>query len=102
MKINNTVEALCRKFVPFLTFAAACLMPPYDFSEKIKKTSEDSKMRKSITVALLLAAVAGALVTIYFYLARRERELNEYEEILFSDDLDEISANDLTDEPVVE
>ncbi len=61
------------------------------------KKPEDNIMRKSITIALILAAIAGALVTVYFYLARRERELNEYEEILFSDDLGDIPSGDFAD-----
>lgn len=50
-------------------------------------------MRRSsiVTFALFLAAIAGALTAIYFYLAKRERELNEYEELLFSDDFSELS-----------
>ncbi len=99
MKLNDIVEFLSRPIVPLLTFAVAYLMPS---KELTPKKTEVSKMRKSITVALILAAIAGALVTVYFYLARRERELNEYEEILFSDDLGEIPTSDLTDEPIID
>ena len=48
-------------------------------------------MRKSTLVALLvvLAAVAGALAALYFYVLRREKELDEYEQLLFSEDFDD-------------
>ena len=41
-------------------------------------------MKKS-TFALL-AAIAGALGAAFFYLRRREEELDEYEQLLFSED----------------
>ncbi len=99
MKLNNITNHVCGLVSTLLTIAVANLMPARELP---KRKSEDNKMRKSITIALLLAAVAGALVTVYFYLARRERELNEYEEILFSDDLGEIPTGDLVDEPIVD
>ena len=48
-------------------------------------------MKKSTLVALLvfLSAVAGALAAAYFYLVKREKELDEYEQMLFSEDYDE-------------
>ncbi len=63
-------------------------------------------MKKSGYVALLalLAAVAGALAMAAIYLNRREKELEEYEQILFSEDfgdefaevVDEAAADDLS------
>ena len=48
-------------------------------------------MKKSTLVALLvfLSAVAGALAAAYFYLVKREKELDEYEQMLFSEDYDD-------------
>ena len=48
-------------------------------------------MKKSCLVAVItvLAAVAGALAAVAVYLHRREKELDEYEQLLFSEDLDE-------------
>lgn len=45
-------------------------------------------MKKStmITLLSLLAALGGALVAGYLYLMKRERELDEYEQMLFSED----------------
>ena len=65
------------------------------------------KMKKSTVIALViaLAAVAGALVALYFYLMRREKELEEYEQLLFSEDEDDfLDAGDfdLTEEGAAE
>ena len=48
-------------------------------------------MKKSCLVAVIavLAAVAGALAAVALYLNRREKELDEYERLLFSDDYDD-------------
>ena len=45
-------------------------------------------MKKSCLVAVIavLAAVAGALAAVALYLNRREKELDEYERLLFSED----------------
>ncbi len=99
MKLNSMIKHVYGFLTTLFTIAIANLLPT---KELTKSKSEDNKMRKSITIALLLAAIAGALVTVYFYLARRERELNEYEEILFSDDLGEIPTGDLVDEPIID
>ncbi len=39
--------------------------------------------------AIILAAVAGALATGYLYLLKREKELDRYEQLLFSEDFSE-------------
>ena len=60
-----------------------------------QKSREGVFMKKSTLVALLvvLAAVAGALGAMYFYVLRREKELDEYEQLLFSEDFnDELPA----------
>ena len=45
-------------------------------------------MKKSCLVAVIavLAAVAGALAAVALYLHRREKELDEYERLLFGED----------------
>ena len=45
-------------------------------------------MKKSTFAAILIffSAVAGALGAVYYYLRRREAELDEYEQLLFSED----------------
>ena len=58
-------------------------------------------MKKSTVVALVvaLAAVAGVLGALYFYVLRREKELDEYEQLLFSEDFND---DMLDDEPAEE
>lgn len=48
-------------------------------------------MKKSVLVAVIaaLAAVAGALAAVAVYLHRREKELDEYEKLLFSEDFED-------------
>ncbi len=49
---------------------------------------ETVTMKKSTLVALVafLSAVAGALAAMFVYLRRREKELDEYEQLLFSEE----------------
>ena len=55
-------------------------------------------MKKSCLIAVIatLAAVAGALAAAAVYLHRREKELDEYERLLFSDDYDDFDDEDDT------
>ena len=55
-------------------------------------------MNKSTFGAALafLAAAAGALTAVAIYLYRREKELDEYEQLLFSDDVDDLEEEDET------
>lgn len=48
-------------------------------------------MKKSCLIAVIatLAAVAGALAAVAVYLHRREKELDEYERLLFGEDKSE-------------
>ncbi|MEG2924253.1 MAG: hypothetical protein RR848_07265 [Oscillospiraceae bacterium] len=45
-------------------------------------------MKKSTLIAWVafFSAIAGALAAAYFYIQRREAELDEYEQLLFSED----------------
>ncbi len=90
MELSELSELITKQLEPLYN-------KPLKELKKHMKKPEDKRMRKSITIALILAAIAGALVTVYFYLARRERELNEYEEILFSDDLGDLPSTDFSD-----
>lgn len=60
-----------------------------------KANNGEVTMKKSTLVALLLAigVVVGVLAALYFYVLRRERELDEYEQLLFSEDF----SDDLPD-----
>ena len=51
-------------------------------------------MKKSCLIAVIatLAAVAGALAAVAVYLHRREKELDEYERLLFGEDKAETAA----------
>lgn len=57
----------------------------------LDKMKGEITMKKSTLVALLvfLSAVAGALAAGYCYLLKREKELDEYEQMLFSEDYEE-------------
>ena len=62
-------------------------------------------MKKSYFAAVLLflAAAVGALTAGYLYIRRREKELDEYESLLFSEDFDDEPAEDEpADEPAAE
>ncbi len=67
--------------------------------EKIKP-QEVVTMKKSTLIALFvaLAAVAGVLGALYVYVLRREKELDEYEQLLFSEDFNEDIPDDLVAE----
>ncbi len=45
-------------------------------------------MKKTACISLFVvfAAIAGALITMYIYLRRREQEVYEYEQMLFNED----------------
>lgn len=68
---------------------------------KKKKSVEVIEVKKTTVIALLvaLAAVAGVLGALYFYVLRREKELDEYEQLLFSEDFnDDLLEEDYEDE----
>ena len=48
-------------------------------------------MKQSTFAAIIvfLAAATGALAAAWMYIRRREKELDEYEQLLFSEDFDE-------------
>ena len=60
-------------------------------AKALDKMKGEITMNKSTLVALLvfLSAVAGALAAGYCYLLKREKELDEYEQMLFSEDYEE-------------
>ena len=78
----------------FLWKAADVLLRVSRWKNKLKHHRFDRKkectepMKKSCLIAVIaaLAAVAGALAAVAVYLHRREKELDEYERLLFSED----------------
>lgn len=69
-----------------------------------EKTEEVVVMKKSTLVGLLvaLAAIAGVLGALYVYVLRREKELDEYEQLLFSEDFGDVFADELDEIPADE
>lgn len=61
-------------------------------------------MKKSTFGAVLafLFAAAGALTAAAIYLYRREKELDEYERLLFNDEYEDEADDDFDGEPVYE
>ena len=63
-------------------------------------------MKKSTFAALVvfLATAVGSLTAAWLYLRRREKELDEYEQLLFSEDedLDEEPAEEPAEAPAAE
>ncbi len=60
-----------------------------DLKKRLMRKKESAQpMKKSCLIAVVaaLAAVAGALVAVAVYLRRREKELDEYERLLFGED----------------
>ena len=57
-------------------------------------------MKKSTLIAIVafLSAVAGALAAAFVYLRRREAELDEYEQLLCSEDLSHEEGDDVSEE----
>ena len=54
--------------------------------DRKKECAEPMKKSCLIAVVAVLAAVAGALGAVAIYLRRREKELDEYERLLFGED----------------
>ena len=54
--------------------------------DRKKECAEPMKKSGLIAVIAVLAAVAGALGAVAVYLRRREKELDEYERLLFGED----------------
>ncbi len=79
-------------------FDSAIDLKEHAFGEKKKK--EMITMKKSTAIALLvaLATVAGVLGALYFYVLRREKELDEYEQLLFSEDFTDDLMDDMDDD----
>lgn len=60
-----------------------------DLKKRLMRKKESAQpMKKSCLIAVIaaLAAVAGALAAVAVYLRRREKELDEYERLLFGED----------------
>jgi hypothetical protein len=59
---------------------------PDPSSRPKKECAEPMKKSCLIAVIATLAAIAGALAAVAVYLRRREKELDEYERLLFGED----------------
>ena len=55
-----------------------------------------------VAVLLFLASAVGALTAAWLYIRRREKELDEYERLLFSDEYEDDDDDSYEDEPVYE
>ena len=73
--------------------AADLLLRVSRWKNKLKRRFDQKKecaepMKKSCLIAVIamLAAIAGALAAVAVYLRRREKELDEYERLLFGED----------------
>ncbi len=51
-----------------------------------EKKAEDNDWGTIVMVVAVLAAIAGALAVAFYYLRRREDELDEFEEMLYADE----------------
>lgn len=63
---------------------------------KVHAKRKDIVMKKSTLIAWVafFSAIAGALAAAYYYIQRREKELDEYEQLLFSEDFNEETPDD--------
>lgn len=71
-------------------------------SERLARKKEDTITMKKSTFAVVLvflAAVAGALAAAYMYIQRREKELDEYEQLLFSEEFNQEVPEDEEEVP---
>ena len=81
----HIVSALCWILKGLLYVTSRC----HDLKKRRGRKKESAQpMKKSCLIAVIaaLAAVAGALVAVAVYLRRREKELDEYERLLFGED----------------
>lgn len=87
------------KTLPVL--AGGAMVAGKTFVRKIQHEKQKKKgvitMKKSTFISLIvfLSAAAGALAAAYVYLMKRERELDEYEQMLFSEDYEDDMAEEL-------
>lgn len=85
-----------------LDAAQAAVETTKQASERLARKKEETiTMKKSTFAAILvfLAAVAGALAAAYMYIQRREKELDEYEQLLFSEEFNQEVPEDEEEVP---
>ena len=63
-------------------------------ADQDKQKKGEITMKKSTLISLIvfLSAVAGALGAAYLYLMKREKELDEYDQMLFSEEYEDDSS----------
>ncbi len=86
--LRHTFRALARlrMLLGFMLRAARFKHGLKQRFDRNKESAESMKKSYLIAVIAALAAVAGALTAVAIYLHRREKELDEYEQLLFGED----------------
>ena len=104
-----TLLKLMLKLLSGLYGAATLAHKVARIKRRLKQTlcrkKESNKMKKTTVIAIVaaLAAVAGALAAVAIYLRRREKELDEYEKLLFSEEFeDEAEEEEAEEAPAAE
>lgn len=89
--VNNATNGFSHAADELSRRAASIRLPEVNPEKYFKVEEEDIKMSKSTFAAILafLACAVGALTAFAIYLWKREKELSEYEELLFSVDEEE-------------
>lgn len=85
-----------------LDAAQAAVETTKQASERLARKKEETITMKKSTFAVILvflAAVAGALAAAYMYIQRREKELDEYEQLLFSEEFNQEVPEDEEEVP---
>lgn len=80
---------------------AAAVAAAKSLMKKEEPRKEVVTMKKSTFAAILifLSAAVGALVAAYMYIQRREKELDEYEQLLFSEEFNQtVPSNEEVEE----
>ena len=91
--LKNTVQKL-----PVLIGSVVAAGKAFAEDLGSRKNNEEGEitMKKSTLISLIvfLSAVAGALGAAYLYLKKREKELDEYEQMLFSEEYEDDCAEE--------
>lgn len=84
--INGAIDALQLFASINSTFKRANYSPKQASAKR-----KEIVMKKSTLIAWVafFSAIAGALAAAYYYIQRREKELEEYEQLLFSEDFND-------------
>lgn len=94
---KTAIKAIAAAAAAWRVVCAGCAAPGPGRAAKGRhvpvcaEKKEEITVKKSTLVAIVafLSAVAGALGAMFLYLRRREKELDEYESLLFSEEFDQ-------------